>query len=350
MKRMLTASAVLLLLVFSLQAHATGPLGRDTIGTIPSGGLRADFQRGSKFTLSEPAIVTHICAYVDTRGGATGRQGIRFALYRDAHGVPGTKVTETQESSFPSGGPAAWECLAAGYLPVAPGAYWIMIHTGGTAGIVRYYYDGPANWYGAADAFEDGSSASFGTGGTGDGTLSIQALYMPQTEWKIAGSATVGSTPSGPMRADFKRASSVVLPRRATLFAISVYLDALGGGTGNQSFDLELYGDQNGKPGARLISVNFGGQGRAGYKGRWFTAEAASPLLEPGRYWISVLTSQPTGVLRYFMQGTGNWYGNVNLWFDGPADPFGPATPGDGTISAFLVYGPPFEPLPPPDD
>jgi hypothetical protein len=153
------------------------------------------------------------------------------------------------------------------------------------------------------------------------------------------------------MRADFKRASSVVLPRRATVYGINIFIDGLGGGEGaGQAFDVELYADDNGKPGARLTAVNLSGMIAPGHIGRWVTAEFGSTLMEPGRYWISILTGQSTGILRYFMQGTGNWYGNVNEWYDNASSPFGPATPGDGTISANLVYGAPFEPLPPLED
>lgn len=337
--------AVILVLAVAPQVHAD--FGRDTGGTIASSGLRSDFKRGSRFTLSEPAIVTHLCAYLDGNGGTTGRQSIRFALYRDANGVPSTKVTETAETSLPSStyGPG-WDCLVAGYLPVSPGSYWIMIHSGGSAGVVRYYYDGPANWYGNTDTFADGSSQSFGNGSTGEGTLSVRALSVPQSQWMIAGRTTVASTPSGGLRADFKRGSSVVLPKQATLYAFSVYLDGLGGASGSQALDLVLYDDENGKPANQVWNGSFGAFS-GGHKGRWYTVEAAGRILAPGRYWIVVHSSPTAGVFRYFAEGTGNWYGNVDLFVDGTSDPFGPAIPGDGTISAFLVYGPPFEPEPP---
>ena len=61
------------------------------------------------------------------------------------------------------------------------------------------------NWYGAPDTFPDGSNVAFGAGGTGDGTISIYAGYMLQTEWKLAG------------------ASSVVLPRRATVYGTTSF-------------------------------------------------------------------------------------------------------------------------------
>ncbi len=72
-----------------------------------------------------------------------------------------------------------------------------MLQSGGTAGVARYYSDGPANWYGGVDAFADGASDPFGAGGTGTGTLSVYAAYVEANELAHAGRTTVGSNPSG---------------------------------------------------------------------------------------------------------------------------------------------------------
>ncbi len=38
-------------------------------------------------------------------------------------------------------------------IPLMPGRYWIVLHTTGTAGVLRYYNDGTAgNWRGNANA------------------------------------------------------------------------------------------------------------------------------------------------------------------------------------------------------
>lgn len=58
----------------------------------------------------------------------------------------------------------------------------------------------------------------------------------------------------------------------------------------------------------------------------------------PGRYWIALHTSGTAGVLRYYLDGQANWRGNSN---PGSAIPiFGAASPGDGTISAYMIYAP----------
>src|SRR6185369_12559798 len=162
-------------------------------------------------------------------------QYFRFALYRDNYGVPGEQVAETRSDAIAPGDAATWRCADSALAPINPGTYWIMLHTGSNAGVLRYYYDGPANWYGNYDEFDDGSSDTFGTGGAGEGTMSLRVEYLTLTETKIAGKTTVGPTVSGPMSANFKRGSSFQLTEKADLGAMSIYVDSLGGATGSQT-------------------------------------------------------------------------------------------------------------------
>ena len=134
-------------------------------------------KRGSKFTLSETGTLLSLSAYLDGSGGTAGSQNVRLALYRDSSGVPGAKVAETTAMAIASGTAAGWVTFAAPQTPLSAGTYWIVIHTGGTAGIVRNVGDGTANWYGNADTYSDGASDPFGTGSAGTGTLSVYATY-----------------------------------------------------------------------------------------------------------------------------------------------------------------------------
>jgi len=63
-------------------------------------------------------------------------------------------------------------------------------------------------------------------------------------------------------------------------------------------------------------------------------------LLTPGRYWIALDTAGTAGVLRYYADGSSNWYGNAERNVYQASDPFGPGSTGDGTISAFASYEP----------
>jgi hypothetical protein len=218
-----------------------------------------------------------------------------------------------------------------------------MIHSGGDPGIVRYYYDGPANWYGNADVYGDGSSDTFGPGGAGDGTISMYVQYVPDSQLHFAGRRTVGSKVSSPMSSSFKRGSSFQLNEPAQLGSLVAYVDGLGGASGTQTLTLALYNDVNGAPEAlvaqEVVNVQTSLTGRTG---RWVSTTPALdhiPLM-PGRYWIVLHTTGTAGVLRYYNDGTaGNWRGNANAGTK-PSELFGAASTGDGTASAFIIYSP----------
>ena len=325
-------------------AHAAS-FGRTTVGTTPSAGLRADFKRGSKFVLSETGTLRQICAYLDGNGGGTGSPAIRFALYRDRNGLPGEQVAETTSEGWyfgPAQG-ADWYCLGAASAPLQPGTYWTIIHTGGDPGVVRYYYDGAANWYGNADTFADGASDTFGTGSAGEGTLSIRVDYLPDSESHFAGVRTVGTRVSAPMSAQMKRGSSFTLAEGAQLTTMNAYIDGSGGTSGSQPLWIALYNDVNGVPSALVAKGQVSSSTPlAGRTARWVGVVPVSDgpvFLMPGRYWIVLHTGGPAGVLRYYMEGTGNWRGNASPGEEPPSS-FGAASSGDGTITANILYTP----------
>jgi hypothetical protein len=153
--------------------------GRTTIGTTPSSGMTADYKRGSMFTLPDRATVRGFSAYLDGNGGATsGSQSVRMALYRDSGGVPGGLVVRSPIATVAPGAAGRWVSYTSPATPLDPGNYWIVLHTGATAGVARDFGGGPeSNWYGNADAFADGPANPFGTGGLGTGTLSVNVTY-----------------------------------------------------------------------------------------------------------------------------------------------------------------------------
>jgi hypothetical protein len=344
MRRVIPLIAIVLgtlLLTTLTPAHATSSFGRTTTGAIPSAGLSVDYKRGSSFVLSEAGVLQQICAYLDTNGGANGGQWVRYAVYQDENGVPGQLLIWTENRYFEAfQHPADWYCLPtnARWL-LEPGAYWLVIQSGDLGGVVRYYYDGAANWYGNADPWIDGPSSPFGPGGAGEGTISIRADYLPL---RAAGATTVGTRVSSPMSAQMKRGSSFVLTEAAELWKLNAYVDGLGGTAGSQPLWLALYDDANGEP-SSLIAKAQVDAGPAGSTAHWVSGSVGgsfSPvLLMPGRYWIVLHTGSPAGVLRYYMEGSGNWRGNANPGAE-PSQFFGAASAGDGTITANISYTP----------
>jgi len=154
--------------------------GRTTIGTTPSGGMIADQKRGSKFTLTDKATLHRFFAYLDGQGGApTGSsQSVRIVLYRDSGGLPAARLAQSPIATITAGMTGRWVQFNPPPIALDPGVYWIVIHTGDTAGVARNRGgDGGTNWYGNPDAFADGAANPFGTGTAGTGTLSINATY-----------------------------------------------------------------------------------------------------------------------------------------------------------------------------
>ena len=152
--------------------------GRTTVGTIPSAGMAVDQKRGSKFTLSDKATLLQIRAYLDGQGASAGSQPVRMVLYRDSGGVPGARLAQSPIATINAMLTGRWVNFNLPPIALDPGAYWIVIHTGGTVPLARNRGDGAANWYGLSnDLFSDGASNPFGTGTSGTGTLSVYATY-----------------------------------------------------------------------------------------------------------------------------------------------------------------------------
>jgi hypothetical protein len=160
----------------------TEKIGRTTTGTIPSAGLSADYKRASKFTMPTTGWLIDLEASLDGLGGASGSQQVKLVVYRDNNGTPGAKVAESSVRTLASGLSAGWRSFPVASRPLlTPGDYWLAIHTGGTAQVLRDFADGSEiNWYGNADTFADGASDPFGGATSGTATLSVFGQYIEQ--------------------------------------------------------------------------------------------------------------------------------------------------------------------------
>lgn len=155
---------------------------------------------------------------------------------------------------------------------------------------------------------------------------------------KTFGRTIIATTPSGGMNTNQKRGSKFTLPDKATLFSFNAYLDGLGGPTtGSQKVRMVLYKDSNGVPGS-LVAQSADRTVAAGTTGRWMSWSAPATPFNPGDYWIVLHTGDTQGIARNRGDGPANWYGNADTFADGPANPFGPGTAGNGTLSVFATY------------
>jgi hypothetical protein len=159
----------------------TTTFGRTSVG-VPSSGLTADMKRGSFFALpTTDAVATALYAYLDGNGGEPGSQSARMVLYyADAQQQPGEKLVESDIVNLSAGTPPGWVRFAIPPTRLDSGVtgLFLVIHTGGDAGVIRDYGGGSArNWIGATDTFSDGATPMFGAGTSGVGTLSVYAEY-----------------------------------------------------------------------------------------------------------------------------------------------------------------------------
>jgi len=149
---------------------AGGTLGRTTIGTTPSSGLSANFSRGGEHGATgvpNEAVAMGIWAYLDGKGGGTGTQQVRAAVYEgDAQENDWlrSKVYESEVVTIPAGMSGRWVRFpfkSPIFFSSSLG-YWLMLQSGSTGGIVRNYADtSRANWVGFADDFADGAVQDF---------------------------------------------------------------------------------------------------------------------------------------------------------------------------------------------
>ena len=158
------------------------------MAATPSGGLSANFSRGgfySGYTIPS-GTPRALWAYLDGKGGASGSQQVRMVLYGDDlyHGEPATKVVESDVVQIDAGRPAGWVRFPISSPPIHIGsaAYWVVLQTGGTAGVARDYGDGSANWVGEQAPFTSTAPYEFHTQGqytSGTVEISMYLEYVP---------------------------------------------------------------------------------------------------------------------------------------------------------------------------
>jgi len=316
-------------------------LGRQTIGTSPSGPATANMKRGSSFTLTQPGQFERVFVYLDGLGATSGNQTVRVAVYRDDNGVPAERVADSGELRIYAGLTPNWESFYIASDAVPAGKYWLVLHTGGTSGVIRYYMDGTSNWYGNADTYADGSSTLFGAGNPGTGTISAFAVYHTGTftHGRKSGRTDVATRTSNPMPADFIRASVFHLDEYGVATALYAYLDGRGGGSGSQQLRMVLYFDIDETDMDYWVIPSDVVTIPAGAPPRWVRFPIPFTYLGPGSYDLAIHSGPAAGVARYYIDGSGtNWTGSGDAFADGWPDYYQRERYSPGTISEYIEY------------
>jgi hypothetical protein len=244
------------------------------------------------------------------------------------------------------------------------GRYWLDIHTGGTAGVMRYFYDYGGNWYGNDDVFTDGTSTPFGAGTPKNHTISAYISYRPGTiTTDTLGLTEIGTNPSHPLDPDFIRWSTFRMEDTdATLTGLHAYLDGLGSTSGSQDVRMVLYGYFNvfdpdhpeTEPvfHAYKVAESAPVTIAAGMPPRWVSFTVPPIVLHSGAgYSLGIHTSGPNAVARDYSDNRhsfGNWRNRPDAFADGAEESFLEKDPSIGskpdiTLSVYASYS-----LPPP--
>jgi hypothetical protein len=298
--------------------------GRITVAATPSGGMTANFKRGSKISVANDGLLTRLSAYIDGKGASTGTQKIRYVLYHDAGGVPGAKVAQSSEITVKAGQAGSWLSAETPNTSITAGDYWIVIQSGDTGGIARNYGDGAANWYGNADTYSDGAASTFGSGSTGTVTLSAVAMVIPGTQpVQSFGRTSIATTPSGGLTANYSRGptfGAYSVPNNGMMTAVYAYLDGNGGASGSQQARMVVYGDDFYKyePAYKLYETETVTI-PAGMSPRWvrFPLKTPAPFASDAGYWIMLQSGSTGGVIRDYGDGPANWHGTPDSFSDG---------------------------------
>lgn len=164
----------------ALDLGAATTVGKTTIGAS-NNKLAANLKSGNKVTLTQQARVTKISAYLDGNGTGNGSQLVRAVIYADSSGAPGARKAVSAEVSIAKGRAAGWvDFTISPAVVLPPGDYWLVLHSGATANIIRRFGD---TLSGAernnTDTYSDGAADPFGTPTTGNWSWSTYATYTP---------------------------------------------------------------------------------------------------------------------------------------------------------------------------
>ena len=101
-------------------------------------------------------------------------------IYADAGGSPGSLVAVSNEVSVAHGQAAGWVDFGFASPPtLAAGNYWLGFIEGGSASVIRIYWDAAANGTEIynSDTYSDGPSSPFGSPRLSTAAVSVYATY-----------------------------------------------------------------------------------------------------------------------------------------------------------------------------
>jgi Periplasmic copper-binding protein (NosD) len=140
--------------------------------------MSANAKRASRFFLFFRATVTKLRAYLDGQGAATGTQVLRAVIYTDEGGQPGRPLIRSFQAGITAGAGPGWVTLPLPFrLELAPGHYWLGLHSGATNNVARFAWNtsqGARRFN--VDNYLDGPSSPFGPAASDEKRIAIQTI------------------------------------------------------------------------------------------------------------------------------------------------------------------------------
>jgi hypothetical protein len=178
-------------------------------------------------------------------------------------------------------------------------------------------------------------------------TAIVSLVAMLAAHAVTAGARTVrlGTTKVGPRKgaalfAGFKRANAYIFRAPGTITMLSVYLEPTAE-SGSEAIEGVIYGDAHGSPGRLLATsgkLTYSHTDRAG----WYHLPLRRPLfLQPGKYWLGLLTGGNTRVAGYRWNQVPEARAINENWYEaGPSSPLGSRWTDDRQLSLYATYVP----------
>jgi hypothetical protein len=156
--------------------------GRALFGKRISGSsfssMSGDVKRASVFPFYFSGTVNKLTAFLDGGGAASGSQALRGVIYHRAPGGgPGPLVARSFQGMIAAGRPPGWVGFYFPFPPrLAPGVYWLGLHSGQASRVARFAWDAVAGsrWFNG-DSYSNGPSNPFGSAATDTQQMSIYA-------------------------------------------------------------------------------------------------------------------------------------------------------------------------------
>jgi hypothetical protein len=223
------------------------------------------------------------------------------AIYADNNGTPGALIASSASQTIVAD---AWNTVLINAPVTANAYYWLAYNTNGLAGNdnnLRYDSGGAEAWL---------NPVSFGTWpstfGTPSGTGSINLSIYATVEFNSLGHEVQGVSVGTTMSNTITMSRFQMAGQNATITSVSAFVASPVSASPNNQFQVAIYTDNNGAPGALIASS----ASQTIVPDAWNTVPISASITANSYYWLAYNTNGLAGNannLRYDSGGAEAW-------------------------------------------